>query len=433
MEFNNSLKNISFNHLIKDLIEDTIKNNSEESLFTILIVDNFSSEILSSFLKVSDLLNKGILSIELITNKRNKFPNYNAIYFLSPANESCNLLVKDFNDLDNPFYNKIFLFFTHKLPEDLLEKITTKGIIQHTVLIKEFNLSFTIYDENIFNLNLKSGLKIFTLNFDEEEKMIKILSNRIFTVLSILNIYPFIQYQNDSQLCIKLGNELQFILDNNNILNNKKKEGILLLTDRSIDPCSPLLHNDNYISLCHDLLDFQNMNNIEINKDTIIKLSKEDELWNKFKLMNISSVFDELLKYFELYKNKDKNNLSFIEMVNYLKDLIINKQNQNCILDISKVKLLINQLYLAEEIKNKYKEYNIHELIECERNILLNKINSEIISKILEIKKKILKEDYLRLLLILYMNNNNTIKYLFILYSYDFILFQNETYKYLRI
>jgi hypothetical protein len=129
--------------------------------------------------------------------------------------------------------------------------------------------------------------------------------------------------------------------------------------------------------------------------------------------MNISSVFDELLKYFELYNNKDNNNLSFIEMVNYLKDLIINKQNQNCILDISKVKLLINQLYLAEEIKNKYKEYNIHELIECERNILLNKINSEIISKILEIKKKILKEDYLRLLLILYMNNNNTIKDIF--------------------
>ena len=412
MEYKNSLKNISFNHLMKDLIEDTIKNNSEESLFTLLIVDKFSSEILSSFLKVSDLLNKGILSIELINNKRNKFPNYNAIYFLSPSNESCNLLVNDFNDLDNPSYNKIFLFFTHKLPEDLLEKITTEGIIQHTVLIKEFNLSFTIYDENIFNLNFKSGLKIFKLNFDEEEKMIKILSHRIFTVLSILNIYPFIQYQNDSKLCLKLGNELQFILDNNNILNNKKKESILLLTDRSIDSSSPLLHNDNYLSLCNDLLNIKNMNNIEVNKDTIIKLSKEDELWNKLKLMNISSVFDELLKYFKIYKNKDNNNLSFIEMINYLKELI-NRQNQNCKLNISKVELLINQLYLAEKIKNKYKDNNIHELIEFERNFLLNEINSDIISKIFEIKKNISKEDYLRLLLILYINNNNTFKDIF--------------------
>ena len=412
MEYKNSLKNISFNHLMKDLIEDTIKNNTEESLFTLLIVDKFSSEILSSLLKVSDLLNKGILSIELINNKRNKFPNYNAIYFLSPSNESCNLLVNDFNDLDNPSYNKIFLFFTHKLPEDLLEKITTEGIIQHTVLIKEFNLSFTIYDENIFNLNFKSGLKIFKLNFDEEEKMIKILSHRIFTVLSILNIYPFIQYQNDSKLCLKLGNELQFILDNNNILNNKKKESILLLTDRSIDSSSPLLHNDNYLSLCNDLLNIKNMNNIEVNKDTIIKLSKEDELWNKLKLMNISSVFDELLKYFEIYKNQDNNNLSFIEMINYLKELI-NRQNQNCKLNISKVELLINQLYLAEKIKNKYKDNNIHELIEFERNALLNEINSDIISKIFEIKKNISKEDYLRLLLILYINNNNTFKDIF--------------------
>ena len=393
MEFKNSLKNISFNHLIKDLIEDTIKNNSEQSLFTLLIVDKFSSEILSSFLKVSDLLNKGILSIELISNKRSKFPNYNAIYFLSPSNESCNQLIKDFNDLDNPSYDKIFLFFTHKLPENLLEEITTEGIIQHTALIKEFNLSFTIYDENIFNLNWKSGLKIFRLNLNEEEKMIKILSHRIFTVLSILNINPFIQYQNESKLCIKLGNELQLILDNNNILNNKKKEGILLLTDRSIDPSSPLFHNDNYLSLCYDLL-----NNNEI------KLSKEDEIWNKIKLMNINSVSDELLKCFEEYTNKDNNNLSFIEMINYLKDLI-NKQDQNCIINISKVKFLINQLNLAEEIRNKYKENNINELIEFERNILLNEINPEISSKILEIKKYILREDYLRLLLILYINN----------------------------
>ena len=399
MDFKNSLKNISFNHLIKDLIEDTIKNNSEESLFTLLIVDKFSSEILSSFLKVSDLLNKGILSIELINNKRSKFPNYNAIYFLSPSNESCNQLVNDFNDLDYPSYNKIFLFFTHKLPENLLEKITTEGIIQHTVLIKEFNLSFTIYDENIFNLNWKSGLKIFRLNLDEEEKMIKILSNRIFTVLSILNINPFIQYQNESKLCIKLGNELKFILDNNNILNNKKKEGILLLTDRSIDPSSPLFHNDNYISLCYDLL-----NDIEINKDNKIKLSKEDELWNKIKLMNINSVSDELLKCFEEYTNKDNNNLSFIEMINYLKDLI-NKQDQNYIINIPKVKCLINQLYLAEEIRNKYKENNFNELIEFEKNILLNEINTELSSKILEIKQNILREDYLRLLLILYINN----------------------------
>ena len=395
MEFKNSLKNISFNHLIKDLIEEKIKNNSEQSLFTLLIVDKFSSEILSSFLKVSDLLNKGILSIELISNKRSKFPNYNAIYFLSPSNESCNQLIKDFNDLDNPSYDKIFLFFTHKLPENLLEEITTEGIIQHTALIKEFNLSFTIYDENIFNLNWKSGLKIFRLNLDEEEKMIKILSNRIFTVLSILNINPFIQIQNESKLCIKLGNELQLILDNNNILNNKKKEGILLLTDRSIDPSSPLFHNDNYLSLCYDLL----------NKDNKIKLSKDDELWNKIKLMNINSVFDELLKRFEEYINKDNNNLSFIEMINYLKDLI-NKQDQNCIINISKVKFLINQLYLAEEIRNKYKENNINELIEFERNILLNEINPEISSKFLEIKKNILREDYLRLLLILYINND---------------------------
>ena len=97
---------------MKDLIENSVKDCSDNNLLTILIVDNFSSKILSSFLKMSDLLGKGISSIELINNKRNKNNNYGAIYFLSPSNESCNLLIEDFNDLDKPAYNRIYIFYS---------------------------------------------------------------------------------------------------------------------------------------------------------------------------------------------------------------------------------------------------------------------------------------------------------------------------------
>ena len=58
-----SLKILSYNHLMTDLIENSVKDCSENNLLPILILDNYTSKILSSILKTSDLINKGISSI----------------------------------------------------------------------------------------------------------------------------------------------------------------------------------------------------------------------------------------------------------------------------------------------------------------------------------------------------------------------------------
>ena len=400
-----SLKFLSYNHLIKDLIENSVKDCSENNLLTLLIVDNYTSKILSSFMKMTDLLNKGISSIELLNNKRNKLENYGAIYFISPNVESCNLLIQDFIDIDSPLYNRIYLFFSHKLNEDLLEIITTEGIIQHTICIKEFNLSFFIFDKNIFNLKWNSGLKIFNCNNEIELKLLESLSYKIFTVCSTLNICPYIQYQKNSKICEKLSDKLDYIFNNNEIINNKKKEGIILLTDRTFDPVSPLLHDYNYRSICYDLLDIKNKK-ININ-EKIIELSDNDEFWNNFKLMHIAEVFEELFNNFEIYENnelnKDNKNLTFLEMANYLE----NKNKYQI-----KIQQLINQLLLADKINEKYKTKNIYELIELEQDIISGQLNNnEILFKLSDINqtKKIDKEDYLRLLLLLYLNKKDII------------------------
>ena len=396
----NTLRHISYTHLISDLIEISLKDCSDNNLLPILIVDNYTSKILSSILTMSDLINKGILSIELIENKRNKNENYGAIYFISPSNKSCNMIVEDFIDADNPTYNRIYLFFSHKLSEDLLEKITIEGIIKHTIYIKEFNLSYFIFDENIFELGWKSGLKIFKCDADKELKLLESISNKIFTVCSILDTRPYIQYQKNSKFCDKLSDLLENIFNNNTVMKDKIKEGIILLTDRSIDLLSPLLHDYNYLSLCYDLFDIKNKK-IKINQK-VIELSDDNEFWKSFKSKHIDEAFEELYKNFEIYEknelNTDNKNLSFLEMANYLE-----KNEKNYIFKISK---LIEQLYLANKLNEIYKNNHIKEFIELEQDIISGKINNvEISYKISEIRQNfnIKKEDYLRLLLILYL------------------------------
>ena len=54
----NTLKYISYTHLMSNLIEISLKDCSDHNLLPILIVDNYTSKILSSVLKMSDLINR---------------------------------------------------------------------------------------------------------------------------------------------------------------------------------------------------------------------------------------------------------------------------------------------------------------------------------------------------------------------------------------
>ena len=75
MEIQNttSLKTLANSRITVDLLDSSITNDQNHCPFTLLVVDNYSSKVLSSYLTMSDLLNRGIFSVELILILRNPF------------------------------------------------------------------------------------------------------------------------------------------------------------------------------------------------------------------------------------------------------------------------------------------------------------------------------------------------------------------------
>jgi len=408
MEIQNttSLKTLANSRITVDLLESSILECQKSCPFTLLVVDNYSAKVLSSYLTMSDLLNRGIFTVELITNKRNRFPNYGVIYFISPTLKSINCLIEDFSNLKRPTYNRVYLYFTHRLPEELMDKLVTEGIIKRTVLFKELNLSFFTREDVLFDFGFESGLKIFSCSEDKEEKLLQSLCDRLFTVLTTLNISPYIQYQSNSKFCTKLSEKIENVFKNNKFCKNLKKEGILLLTDRSIDATSPLLHDYNYRALCYDLMEVKNEKILLNNKK--INLSDEDELWHTYKLLHIAEVFHKLSKDFEEFQKSDLSKVgntndmdSFSDMANALAHMSSYKLKTN---------QLSNQIHLAEELNKKYKSNHIYDLIELEQDIVSGendggKINNRDIFKKFTITKSKLtnqREDFIRILLTLY-------------------------------
>ena len=408
MEFQNSLtlKSLANTRITVDLLESSILNCQKSCPFTILVVDNYSAKVLSSYLTMSDLLNRGIFTVELITNKRNRFPNYGVIYFLSPTQKSISALVTDFSDLKKPKYKQVYIFFTHRLPENLLEMLVTDGIIRRTVLLKELNLSFYSKEDIVFDFEFESGLKIFNATQDNQNKILKSICDRLFTVLTTLNIHPYIQYQANSKFCTILSDEIEDIFIKNKFCKNLKKGGILLLTDRSIDVTSPLLHDYNFRALVYDLLEVKN-NTLNINNKKIV-LSDDDDLWHSYKVMHIAEVFDKLTKDIAEFQKSDIAKVGNASNMDSFSDM------HNVLNNMSSYKLkstqLSNQLHLAEELNKKYKNNHINEIIELEQDIVSGendggKINNRDIFKNFTITKSKLtnqREDFIRLLLTLY-------------------------------
>ena len=155
MESANTLRSLTINRITSDLIEGTISEVSDS--FVIIIVDDYSAKILSNYMTMTQVLNQGIFSVESLTKPRHQFPNYHALYFLSPTEKSIKILTDDFKD--KPKYSRIHLYFTHQIDQDVFDKLVTNGIVKRTVTCKELNLSFFVREQNVFDLGFESGLK----------------------------------------------------------------------------------------------------------------------------------------------------------------------------------------------------------------------------------------------------------------------------------
>jgi syntaxin-binding protein 1 len=77
-----SLREKAKNRLLKDMIF-TVKTKYPKIKCFILVLDKETTKIISAVIKIVELLEEGITTIEKLELKRKCFPNVHAIYFIS--------------------------------------------------------------------------------------------------------------------------------------------------------------------------------------------------------------------------------------------------------------------------------------------------------------------------------------------------------------
>ncbi|XP_037530414.1 syntaxin-binding protein 3 [Nematolebias whitei] len=284
-------------------IKDTIITDCRKSeVWKILILDSFTTKLLSSCCKMSDLMAEKITIVEDLFKNREPVAEMKAIYFMTPTAKSVDAFIADFKR--KPKYKGAYVYFTDYCPDDLFNNMKLY-CAKYIRVCKEINISFMPVEAQVFTCDDPGAFRnIYSPHSQVKRKTLETLADQIVTLCATLDEYPGVRYKKDMENAITLAELVDTRLARHYELddNGKKKEKTqaqLLIVERGFDPVSPILHELTYQAMAYDLLDIQNDTYMYKSKDGSEKqalLNEDDMLWVKLRHKHIAEVSEEIPK-----------------------------------------------------------------------------------------------------------------------------------------
>lgn len=324
------------------------ENDDHEVSWKILIMDKFSTGIVSSVLRVNDLLKAGVTChTTLFSPQRQPIPDIPAIYFLEPSRKN---LEKIIQDLKNDFYDEYYLNFTSNISRENLEYLAQEAVklgrFEQIKQVFDQYLNFIVSDPNVFEFEMDKIWSTFNLNNLTTEEEINDtcdeIASRLYSVIitlnSNVNSIPILRVQPGGSAEIvgkKLEEKLrEHILSSKKFSENSSSENaigdldrsVLVLVDRNVDFASMISHSLYYECLVSEVFKLSR-NTITLPNGAKIDLDNKDFFWKDNNLLPFPEVVEnaeaELNKYkqeTEEITSKTGVNITNLQNLNVTKD-----------------------------------------------------------------------------------------------------------------
>ncbi|XP_020789009.1 syntaxin-binding protein 3 [Boleophthalmus pectinirostris] len=288
----------------KRIKETIIEDCRKSEVWKILILDPFTTKLLSSCCKMSDLMAEKITIVEDLYKIREPVLEMKAIYFMTPTSKCVEALVRDFKP--KPKYKSAYVYFTNYCPDDLFNNMKL-SCGKYIRVCKELHISFMPQEAQVFTCDYPGAFQsIYSPHSQDKKKTLETLADQLVTLCDTLDEYPGVRYKKDSNM--ENAKTLAELVDNKlaqhyELDESGKKKGKtqaqLLIMERGFDPVSPILHELTYQAMAYDLVDINEDTYKYKAKDGAEKqalLNEDDMLWVKLRHKHIAEVTEQIPK-----------------------------------------------------------------------------------------------------------------------------------------
>ncbi|KAI1815163.1 Sec1 family protein [Poronia punctata] len=330
-----------------DILVNKIKNITAGD-WKVLVVDQTSKKIIDNVAKEDDILNHNIANIERIEERREMNPTMDAIYLLSPEPHIVDCLVAD---LDRRRYRRAFLVWTAVLDPQLRKRLDSSPTARPQIAGFE-TLSVHYYPRESHLVTFRDPWSFPILYHPSCNGLVKRhmedLAQKITALCVTLGEYPKVRYYRPrnatheaSVLCTHLARFISQELDEYAQWNanfpppSSRPQGVLIVTDRSMDLMAPLIHEFTYQAMAHDLLPIKEGDkttfHMKFNEGTPeveekdIELSDKDKVWVDNRHKHMKDTIDKLMADFRKFLDQNPhftNSNSDTTSINAIKDMM---------------------------------------------------------------------------------------------------------------
>ncbi|SCU96778.1 LAFA_0G08064g1_1 [Lachancea sp. 'fantastica'] len=242
----------------------TSGSDFQEVVWKALVLDTKGTAIVSSILRVNDLLKGGVTVHSLIQQKRSPLPDVPVVYFVQPTQENIDVIVKD---LIEDKYAEFYVNFTSVLNRELLEnfakQVSACGKIDRIKQVFDQYAEFFVTEPDLFSLELPLVFRQLNDPNSTENSinnLCETIANGLYDAVMTVNSIPIIRAPTggSAEIVARIleGKLRDYVINtraNSESVSHSLERFVLVILDRNIDLASMFAHSWIYQSLVFDV------------------------------------------------------------------------------------------------------------------------------------------------------------------------------------